>query len=105
MKKELTIRTVSGLVAAIRQTLPRIGTGSMSYKALRRTTNNACTEHQWAVAMHALTRDAEITLVGDRVSIIGIPYGRRLDRDAIAIHNTLHQQANTKRKWDLFWCV
>ena len=77
MKKELTIRTVSGLVAAIRQTLPRIGTGSMSYKALRRAINDACTEHQWAVAMHALTRDAEITVVGDCVTIIEIPYGSR----------------------------
>jgi hypothetical protein len=73
MKKELTIRTVSGLVAAIRQALPKPGTGSMSYKAMRRAINNACTESQWALAMHALTRDAEITLIGDRVSVIGIP--------------------------------
>ena len=77
MKKQLTIRIVCGLVTAIRQTLPRIGTGSMSYKALRRTINNDCNEHQWAVAMHALTREAEITLVGDRVTLIGIPYGQR----------------------------
>jgi hypothetical protein len=90
MKKELTIRTVSGLVAAIRQTLPRMRTGAMSYKALRRAINDACTEHQWAVAMHALTRDAEITLVGDHVSIINIPYGSRADRNAIAIHDNLH---------------
>ncbi len=89
MKKEMTIRTVSGLVTAIRQTLPRIGTGSMSYKALRRTVNNACTEHQWRVAMHALTRDAEITVVGDRVTIIDIPYGSRSDRDDIASPNIL----------------
>jgi hypothetical protein len=72
MKKEPRIRIVCGLVAAIRETLPRIGTGSMSYKALRRAINDACTEHQWAVAMHALTRDAEITLVGDRVTLVGI---------------------------------
>lgn len=90
MKKELTIRIVSGLVAAIRQTLPRMGTGSTSYKALRRAINDACTEHQWAVAMHGLTRDAEITVVGDRVTVIDIPYGCRSDRDDIAIHNILH---------------
>jgi hypothetical protein len=90
MKKELTIRTVCGLVAAIRQTLPRIGTGSMSYKALRRTINDDCTEHQWAVAMHALTRDAEITVAGDRVTMIDIPYGSRSHRDDIAIHTVSH---------------
>lgn len=90
MKKEQTIRIVSGLVADIRQTLPRIGTGSMTYKALRRTTINACTEHQWAVAMHALTRDAEITVVGDRVTIIDIPYGSRSHRADTAMHNSLH---------------
>lgn len=89
MKKELTIRTVWGLVAAIRQTLPKRGTGSMSYKALRRAISDACTEGQWAVAIHALTRDAEITVVGDRVTIIDIPYGSRADRDAIAIHDIL----------------
>ena len=90
MKKELTIRTVSGLVAAIRQALPKPGTGSMSYKAMRRAINDACTEHQWRVAMHALKRDAEITVVGDRVTMIDIPYGSRSDRDDIAIHNILH---------------
>ncbi len=62
----------------------------MSYKALRRAVNNACTEQQWAIAMHALTRDAEITVVGDHVTIIDIPYGSRSDRDDIAIHNILH---------------
>ena len=90
MKKEMTIRAVSGLVAAIRQTLPRIGTGSMSYKALRRAVNDACTENQWAVAMHALTRDAEITVVGDCVTMIEIPYGSRSHRADTAMHNSLH---------------
>jgi len=27
------------------------------------------------VAMHALTRDAEIAVLGDRVTLINIPYG------------------------------
>jgi hypothetical protein len=76
-KHQLTIRTVSGLVTAIRKTLPRIGTGPMSYKALRRTINDVCTERQWALAMHVLTREAEITVVGDRVTLIGIPYGQQ----------------------------
>jgi len=91
MKKELRIRIVCGLVAAIRQTLPRIGTGSMSYKALRRAINDDCTESQWEVAMHALTRDAEIAVLGDRVTLINIPYGCRSDRDDFAIQNTLHR--------------
>ena len=39
------------------------------------------------VATHALTRDAKITLIGDRVSIIGIPYNSRSNLDALAIHN------------------
>jgi len=89
MKEQLTIRTVPGLVAAIRQALPRIGTGSMSYKALRRAVNNVCTESQWAVAMHALTRDAEITVVGDSVTIIDIPYGSRSHRADDAMHSSL----------------
>lgn len=70
MKEQTTHRTVAGLVGAIRRTLPKIGTGSMSYKALRRSINNACTEHQWAVAMNALTRDGEITVSGDTVTRI-----------------------------------
>ncbi len=89
MKEQRTICTVSGLATAIRQALPKRGTGSMSYKALRRAVNNACTEHQWALAMHALTRDAEITLVGDRVSIIDIPYGSRSHGVADAAYNSL----------------
>jgi hypothetical protein len=89
MKEQRTIRTVSGLVTAIRQALPKRGTGSMSYKALRRAINNACTEHQWEVAMHALTRDAEITVVGDRVTIVDIPYGSRSHDVADATYNSL----------------
>jgi hypothetical protein len=27
--------------------------------------------------MHVLTREAEITVVGDRVTLIGIPYGQQ----------------------------
>jgi hypothetical protein len=61
----------------------------MSYKALRRAVNDACTEHQWALAMHALARDAEITVVGDRVTIIDIPYGSRLHGVAATAYNSL----------------
>ena len=89
MKEQLIIRTVSGLVTAIRQSLPKRGTGSMSYKALRRAINNACTEHQWTAAMHALTRDAEITVVGDRVTLIDIPYGSRSHDVENSLYNSL----------------
>jgi len=89
MKERRTIRTVSGLVTAIRQTLPKRGTGSMSYKALRRAINNACTEHQWVLAMNALTRDAEITVIGDRVTVIDIPYGSRSHDVESAMHKSL----------------
>jgi hypothetical protein len=85
MKEQRAIRTVSGLVTAIRQALPRIGTGAMSYKALRRAVNNVCTESQWAVAMHALTRDAEITVVGDRVALVGPGAHKSVDADSEVI--------------------
>lgn len=89
MKEQRATRTVSGLVTAIRQSLPKSGTGSMSYKALRRAVNNACTESQWGLAMHALTRDAEITVVGDRVTVIDIPYGSRSHDVADTVYNSL----------------